>query len=76
MTKTHQLDIPAEATKDWVITRIDPESKEILLNDIEELLAEADALAEDSLYSDDCTTVSQAIMRLSETIRSLVQVFL
>ena len=75
MTKTHQIDIPAEAAKDWVITRIDPESREILRNTVEELLEEANALAEDSLYSDDRAAISQATMRLIEAVQSLVQGF-
>lgn len=74
MTKTHQLDIPAKASKDWIITRIDPEERKILQNNIEELLEEANNLAEDSLYSEDGNVLSQSVMRLVEAIRALLQV--
>ena len=74
MTKTHLLNIPAKASKDWIITRIDPEERKILQNNIEELLEEANNLAEDSLYSEDGNVLSQSVMRLVEAIRALLQV--
>ena len=74
MTKTHLLNIPAKASKDWIITLFDPEERKILQNNIEELLEEANNLAEDSLYSEDGNVLSQSVMRLVEAIRSLLQV--
>jgi hypothetical protein len=75
MTKTHQLHIPAKATKDWVITRFDSEERRILKENLEEILEEANALAEDSLYCDDRAAVSQATLRLIEAVQSLVHEF-
>ena len=74
MTKTHQLDIPAKASKDWIIARFDPEERKILRNNIEELLEEANNLAEDSLYSEDGNILAQSLLRLVEAIRALTQV--
>jgi hypothetical protein len=74
VTKTHQLHIPAKAAKDWIITRFDPEERKILRNNIEELLEEANNLAEDSLYSEDGNILAQSLMRLVEAIRALTQV--
>ena len=71
MTKTHRIDIPANA-KGWTITSMDQEERKILKNNIEELLQESSNLAEDSFYSDDRAALSTATLRLCEAMQSLV----